>query len=82
MDNYGFDGPKVPLVHSSLGPRAQALAGQTTSADVVISCDELLHRLTTTDRERDTSDRLRCAVSNYSAGTRPGPKDIRDRIEG
>ena len=81
MDKYGLDGPKVPLVHSSLGPRAHALPAQTTCADIGVSCDELLDRLAATDRERNTSDCLRRAVSDDCARTGSGPKDVRDRIE-
>ena len=78
----GLDRPKVPLIHPSLGPRTHSLPSQPTRANVGVSCDEFLDRLAAADRERNTSDRLGCAVRDDCTRTRSSPEDVRDRIEG
>jgi hypothetical protein len=80
--SYGLDGPKVPLIHPSLGPRTHPLPSQPIRANVGVSCDEFLDRLAAADRERNASDRLGCAIRDDCARTRSSPEDVRDRIEG
>lgn len=72
----------MPLVYPSFGPGTHALSGQAARANVSVSCDELLDRLTTANGERDASDRLRGAKGEHGAGTRAAPEDVGDRIEG
>lgn len=72
----------MPLVYPSFGPGTHALSSQATRANVGVSCDELLDRLTAADGERNASDRLRGAKSENGAGTRPTPEDVGDWIEG
>ena len=82
MNELWSDGPKIPLVYPSFGPGTHALSGQAARANISVSWDELLDRLTAANRERNASDRLGRAKSQDRAGTGAAPEYIRDWIEG
>lgn len=68
-----WDAPKVPLVDAALGPCADAIAGESECADVVVGDGELLHGERTADREGDAAEAMDGVECEDGAGVVAGP---------